>query len=72
MDDNRFLNLLIFELPINRGIKGVPGDQMALEITDMDIEASSGCRFDYLEVRDGHNQDRDKICKKLRNDIQIS
>ena len=34
---------------------------MALEITDMDIEASSGCRFDYLEVRDGHNQDWDKI-----------
>ena len=30
---------------------------MAILITDMDIEGSTNCISDYLEIRDGSNED---------------
>ena len=53
-------------------ISGVPGDQMALEITDMDIESTGNCAYDYLEVRDGWDEDSPlmgRFCGDLSDDL---
>ena len=31
------------------------GNTISITVTDLDIEAHSGCRYDYVLIRDGYN-----------------
>ena len=52
-------------------IVGVPGDQMAILITAMNIQGSDNCAYDYLELRNGATEDSPlmgRFCGDLSSD----